>query len=149
MSRAIHTRGTGEARRKAGEILRFGVALWLVFYLVYTPFHLYCVPHSDETQSSPSAPMAHAVALVDGGDHPEGGHRDHSANQHKLKALRSDRAACADVMLVPVTVWMEAKSERPGRELPGFSGLSPPELHRGWQFLFRAALPVRAPSFIS
>lgn len=133
----------------AGAFLRFCAALVLVFQIVYTPIHLYYEPHSDEAESSATAPQSATIALVDDEGHDGDEHREHSAAQHQLKALRSDRAALPDMVLVPLVVCLVADLDKPQAQGLGFSGLSPPELSRSWQFHFRAALPVRAPSAIS
>jgi hypothetical protein len=150
MSRAIKRRWTGRTGRKAGAVLRFFAALLLVVQIVYTPIHLYRVPHSDEAEFGAATPQTSAAAFVVDADHDGAGHHQrHSAVQHKLKVLRSQRAAPMDLMLVPVVEWVAAEKDCPEPQVFEFSGLSPPELPRCWQFLFRAALPVRAPSFLS
>ena len=84
-------------------VLRFCVSLLLVLQIVYTPIHLYRVPHSDEADGSAAAPRASATAFMGDEDQDgEGHHERHSAAQHKLKVLRSQRAAPADLMSAPV-----------------------------------------------
>jgi hypothetical protein len=66
-----------------------------------------------------------------------------------MKALRAERAALAEMVLIPMAEWAQREETQPSAEVFEFSGLSPPELSRSWQFFFRAALPVRAPSLFS
>ena len=150
MSRAIQRRWTGRNSREVGAVLRFWAALLLVFHILYTPIHLYRVPHSEEADFSAAAPLESAAAFVgDEGHEGDGDHERHPAAQHKFKALRSERAALAEVFLAPAVACADVGQDCLQPQVFGFSGLSPPELLRCWQFLFRAALPVRAPCRIS
>jgi hypothetical protein len=150
MIRAMGKRWIGRTSRKAGAALHLCVALLLVLQIVYTPIHLYQVPHSDEIDFSAAAPLASAAAFVGNEDQDGDGHHErHSAAQHKLKVLRSQRAPVAEIDWVTVVDWVVAEKDGPQPQVFSFSGLSPPELPRCWQFLFRAALPVRAPSVLS
>lgn len=150
ISKVIPLRRTRHARRQASAVLRFCVALWLLLTIAYTPIHLCLEPHSDEADSGLAAASTLTKAtLVKDGHEGEEHHEQHSAAQHQLKVLRSSRSALAEVMLVPVMEWMDAEKDYPQPQVFGFSGLSPPELTCCWQFLFRAALPVRAPSLFS
>jgi hypothetical protein len=54
-----------------------------------------------------------------------------------------------EMMPVQVVAWVDPQGSCPPPQVVEFSGLSPPELSRCWQFVFRAALPVRAPSLHS
>ena len=146
----MQRRWTGAASRTAGAALRLCVGLWLVLQIVYTPIHLYRVPHSEEADFSAPAPLGTAAALDgDEGHGGDGEHERHPAAQHKFKVLRSERAAMAGVFLAPAVECVEVAQDCPQPQVVNFSGLSPPELHRSWQFFFRAALPVRAPSLFS
>ena len=150
MSRTTWPQWTGRARRMAGAVLRFCVALWLVLQIVYTPIHLSLEPHSEEAEFSAAAPLAPAAAFAgDDGHEGDGPHERHSAAQHKLKVLRSQRAPVAEMVMVSVAEWVATEKDCPQPQGVGFSGLSPPELLRSWQFFFRTALPVRAPSLLS
>jgi hypothetical protein len=150
MSNAIHRRGTGRTSRRAGAALRRCLALLLILQIVYTPIHLYLEAHSDEMVPSGAVCRASAADFVDGeGEEGDGHHERHSALQHTLKVLRSERAALPELVLVAVVECMDAEQDTPQPQVVDFSGLSPPELARCWQFFFRAALPVRAPSLIS
>ena len=141
---------TGRTSRAAGAALRLSVGLWLVLQIVYTPIHLYRVPHSEEADFSAPAPLGTAAALDgDEGHGGDGEHERHPAAQHKFKVLRSERAAMPGVFLAPVVACAEVGQCCPQPEVVDFSGLSPPELSCCWQFFFRAALPVRAPSLPS
>lgn len=146
MSRAIQARWIGQARRQASAALRLCAALWLVLYIVYTPIHLNLEPHSDEADFKGATPGA--LATVADESHNDD-HERHTAAQHKLKALRSHRAPVPEMALVTVVKWVAAQNDCPQPQVFEFSGLSPPELPRCWQFLFRTALPVRAPSLLS
>jgi hypothetical protein len=127
------------------------VALLLVLQIVYAPFHLCLAAHSDEAEFSAAVapgPGTVSVFVADEGQEGEGHHERHSALQHKLKALRSERAALPGLVLVAVLEWMDAEQDPPQPQRVDFTGLSPPELARCWQFFFRAAPPARAPSLI-
>ena len=146
----MQRRWTGRTSRMAGAALRLCVGLWLVVQIVYTPIHLYREPHSDEAEMS--APPHLASATVYEGDEHQGSdehHERHSAAQHKIKVLRSQRALVVEMVPVEVVQWVEAERDCPAPQLFEFSGLSPPEFIRSWQFVFRTALPVRAPSLLS
>jgi hypothetical protein len=146
----MQMRWNARTSRKAGAALRFCVALLLGLQIVYTPIHLYRVPHSDEADFSAAAPLASAAAFVGDVDHDGDGHHErHPAAQHKFKVLRSEQTAAAEMVLVAVVEWVNAEKDQPQPQVFDFSGLSPPELSRSWQFIFRAALPVRAPSLVS
>ena len=146
----MERRWTGHTSRMAGAVLRFCVALWLVLQIVYTPIHLSLEPHSEEAEFSAAAPLAPAAAFAgDEGHEGDGHHERHPAAQHKFKVLRSERAALAEVFLAPAVACLEVGQDCPQPQVVDFSGLSPPELLRSWQFFFRAALPVRAPSLLS
>ena len=134
----------------AGAALRSCVALLLVVQIVYTPIHLLREPHADEAEFSATGPLA-AAAVFAGAEAPDGdGHHErHSAAQHKLKVVRSQRAPVAEMGLVTVVECVLAERGSPQPQVFDFSGLSPPEFVRSWQFFFRTALPVRAPSLLS
>ena len=86
---------------------------------------------------------------AEAGHDDHGDHERHSAAEHKLKVLRSQRAAPMDLMLVLVAEPVIAEQDCPLPQEFASSGLSPPEISCSWQFHFRAALPVRAPSLPS
>jgi hypothetical protein len=122
----------------------------MAFYIAYTPIHLYVEPHSDGANGSTGAASArsgdcYADNRHDGDDH----HERHSAEQHKFKGTQPTRAIVAEMMPVPAMEWVNPDEGRPEPQLVEFSGLSPPEFSCSWQFIFRAALPVRAPSLLS
>jgi hypothetical protein len=134
----------------AGPALHLCVGLWLVLHIVYTPIHLYRVPHSDEADYGAAAPVAAAAACVGDEDHDGDGHHErHSAAQHKFKVVNPERLVVAQMLIVPAAEWASAETDCPRPQVFEFSGLSPPELPRCWQFLFRTALRVRAPSRLS
>jgi hypothetical protein len=81
----------------------------------------------------------------DGDDH----HERHSAEQHKFKGTQPTRAMVDEMMPVQVIEWVDPREGCLRPQVVEFSGLSPPELHCCWQFIVRAALPVRAPSLLS
>jgi hypothetical protein len=133
-----------------GKAVRFCVAVWLVLQFIYTPIHTYLEPHSEVADFKSSGESAGVAVLLSDGDHDgEGDHERHSAAEHQLKALRTQRAPAAEMVTLIVVEPVAAEKDRPQNQVCDFSGLSPPELPRGWQFLFRAALPVRAPSLLS
>ena len=150
LSRATGLRWSGRTGRKAWGAVRFFAALWMVFYIAYTPIHLCLEPHSDGGNASTGAASAHSGDCVaddrqDGGDH----HERHSAEQHKFKVTQPTRGMVVEMMPVQAVQWVEAERDCPMPEVVDVSDLSPPELARCWQFIFRAALPVRAPSLLS
>lgn len=126
------------------------VILWLVFYILYTPIHLYRVPHSEEADYTAAAPLVAAAALVgDEDEHDDGHHQRHPSAQHKFKLVNSERVVLGQMWVVPAVEWEDAEQDCSQPRVFDFSGLSPPELLRCWQFFFRAALPIRAPSPLS
>ena len=146
MNSAKHGQATGRKGRSAGALLRLCAVLWLVVYIVYTPIHLCLEPHFEEAVCSATT----AASCVGDADHDGDDHGDqHAAAQHKLKALRSARTVVAEIVLITAVEWVEAEKECPLPQVFEFSGLSPPELPRCWQFIFRAALPIRAPSVLA
>jgi hypothetical protein len=150
MSRPIQRRWTGRTSRVAGKALRFSVALWLMLQIVCTSIHLYLEPHSDGADFRSSGALAWVTAFTgDDDDDGDGDHERHSAAQHELKALRSVRLVPGQVFVTSAVQWVDVEQDCPQPQVFECSGLSPPELPRCWQFLFRAALPVRAPSLLS
>ncbi|MBI5383464.1 MAG: hypothetical protein HZA90_02115 [Verrucomicrobia bacterium] len=140
---------TGRAGQ-AGAAVRIGAALGLVFSLLYSPIHLNLEPHFDDADFGSPAAAAWATALVGEESHDGDGHHErHPAAHHKFKGVSSERLVVVEMLVVPAVEWMDAEKDCPQPPVFGFSGLSPPELPHGWQFLFRAALPVRAPSLLS
>ena len=150
MSRPIQRRWIGRTSRVAGTALRFSVALCFMLQIVCTSIHLYLEPHSDGADFRSSGASAWATAFTgDDGHDNDGDHERHPAAQHKFKVLRPERAALAEVLLAPAVACVEVGQGCPQPQVFQFSGLSPPELPRSWQFFVRAALPVRAPSCLS
>lgn len=150
ISRALGLRRSRRTGHRFRGALRFCAALWMLFSVAYTPIHLYLEPHSDEADAGTTAAPSHAGALAatqgeDGNDH----HGRHPAAQHKFKVTQSARAVVSEMMPTQAMEWVDPHEGCPQPQVVGFSGLSPPELSRSWQFIFRAALPVRAPSFLS
>lgn len=130
--------------------MRFCLSLWVALQIVYTPIHLYHEPHSDDASSGGAAPRTTAAAFIGNQDQsPDGHHERHPGAQHKIKLLRPQRVAPMDVVFVAALEWEVAEKDCLEPQPLEFSGLSPPELSRCWQFAFRAALPVRAPSLHS
>jgi hypothetical protein len=150
MRRPTEPRSVRRARRQARAALAFCVVVWLVFCIVYTPIHLCLEPHSDGENPSTGTASAHSGDCVaderhDAGDH----HERHSAEQHKFKVTQATRAIVADLIAVQLMEWVNPDEGCPQPQAVEFSGLSPPEFHCCWQFIFRTALPVRAPSLLS
>jgi hypothetical protein len=150
MSRWTNKRWIGRAGRKVGEAPRFCFALYLMVQIVWTPIHLYLEPHSDlaDTRSS-GAEAQFRVLRGDDAHDDHSDHERHPAAQHDLKVLRTPQAQVAQVVMIRAEEWVAVEKECPLGRVSDFSGLSPPEIPRCWQFLFRAALPVRAPSLLS
>jgi hypothetical protein len=150
MSRALGLRPSGRTGRKAWGAIRFFAALWMVFYIAYTPIHLYLEPHSDGGNASSGTAFAHSGDCVADDRHDDGDHHErHSAEQHKFKVTQPTRAIVAELVPVQLMEWVNPDRGCPQPQVVEFSGLSPPEFHCCWQFIFRAALPIRAPSLLS
>ncbi len=119
-------------------------------WLVYTPLHLYLEPHcharhaAEASSGVPDTPTIHNACAAS-----EGHHHEHPASQHQLEVTPSGRLTSAPAATLMAKAWMEPETGGPRLPGFGFSGLSPPEITHAWQFLFRAALPARAPSCIS
>ena len=124
------------------------MAIWLILQIVYTPLHLSLELHSDETCFSPTISALALPNVVSDDDHDEN-HDRHPAQQHKFKTTASARTAIVALWLAPAAEWVDIKNDIRVYQPFVLSGLSPPHLHCRWQFLFRAALPVRAPSLLS
>ena len=150
MSTAILRRWAGRANRMAGPSLRSCAALWLILQIVCTSIHIYLEPHSDGPDSESSGAPAWLTTFTGDDSHDgDGDHQRHSAAQHELNALRSVRLVPAQIFVASAVQWVDVEQDCPQPTVFEFSGLSPPELPRSWQFLLRAALPVRAPSLLS
>jgi hypothetical protein len=146
----IRARRPRHTRRTAKAVLRVCASLCLVFHIVYTPIHLCLEPHSDDTDIRASAAPARATVAAEDEDHAGGGHHGrHPALEHKFKVLKPERVGQAEMSLASGPVPACTCEDCPPRKGLDSSGLSPPELPRSWQFILRAALPVRAPSFLS
>jgi hypothetical protein len=150
MKRALGLRWSPRAGHMAWGPLRCCATLWLVFYIGYTPIHLYLEPHCDDSHAGSGAAPTHGGDCVaddrhDGEEH----HERHPAAEHKLKVTQPTRALVGELVLLEAMVRATPHESCPQAQVVGFSGLSPPELSCSWQFIFRAALPVRAPSFLS
>ena len=138
------------SRRWARATVRICLALWFLASVVYTPIHLRLEPHSDDADAwAPVRQSAAVGSVVQQGHDGEDDHGRHPAAQHKFKVTQPKRAPFAGMAAVQPLQRPEVKRDCPQPELIGFSGLSPPELSRRWHFIFRAALPVRAPSLLS
>jgi hypothetical protein len=147
---AMEKRRIGRISRTFGLFARFSTALLLVIQVVYTPIHIMRVPHSDEADIIATSPLAIAAAyLVDEDQDGDGHHERHAASQHKLKVLRSERLVMGQIFVASAVPFVDAAQNYPKPPMVEFSGLSPPEFTHCWQFIFRAALPVRAPSIPS
>ena len=146
----MEKRWTAHASSAAGAALRACVPLWLILQIVFTSIHLYLEPHSDGAGTNSGGASAWFTAFAGDDDHDgDGDHERHSAAQHELKALRSARLGPAQIFVASAVQWVDVEQDCPQPQVFEFSGLSPPELPRSWQFLLRAALPVRAPSLLS
>ena len=150
MSRAAGVRWSRSTGRKAWGAVRFFAALWMAFYIAYTPIHLYLEPHVDGGSASSETACTHRGDRVADDRHGAGEHHErHSAEQHKFKVTQPTRAIAAEMVPVQLMEWVNLDNGCPQPKMVESSGLSPPEFHCCWQFLFRAALPVRAPSLLS
>jgi hypothetical protein len=150
MTHATPFRWTGRSSRKAGAVLRLCVALLLVLQVVYTPIHLNLEPHAREGGFSEAALPAAATSLLSDADHEDADHHGrHPASHHVLKALRCERAPAMDLLVLPALELLLAEPVCLPPHVVHSSGLSPPALPRCWQFILRAALPVRAPSHLT
>jgi len=79
-------------RRVFAFILRCGTALWLVFYLLYVPFHLHSESHLEGSSTNPGVAAPHLLLAYSAEpDHDHHHHTPHLAVQHQLKFAQSDR----------------------------------------------------------
>ncbi|HWQ90794.1 MAG TPA: hypothetical protein VN673_03915 [Clostridia bacterium] len=137
-------------RHVVGAALRPLLAIYLMLHIVGTPIHLYLEPHSDSTGAYRMHTGIQVTSTIGyEADDSHSKHERHSASQHELQGLRTQRAPVADMENVRVAECLLLEKGRPEQQVLVSSGLSPPEIPRSWQFVFRAALPVRAPSFAS
>jgi hypothetical protein len=122
----------------------------VVWAIAYTPIHVYVEPHSGDLDFSHGAASTGSDECVvedahNGHDHS---HR-HPAEQHKFQVTQPTRAMVAERMAVQAMEWVDSYAGCPQPQVVGFSGLSPPELPCSWQFVVRAALPIRAPCLLA
>lgn len=130
--------------------LRFCAALWLVFYIAYTPIHLYLEPHCEHSHARAGDASAHSGDCVAWDTHEgDDQHERHPAAQHEFEVTQPTRPHMAPMLPVQALDLMNLHEHCPQPQVSGYSGLSPPEFSCPWQFIFRAALPVRAPSLLS
>jgi hypothetical protein len=149
MSRTPGLRWSGRASRTAGCPLQFFVGLSLVCAIAYTPIHLYLEPHSQGSGVGTGTALAQCGECAVGAAHDGDNHDDrHCVQQHQLVTLPT-RALVAERMPVQAMKWVDGHEGFSHARVAGPLGLSPPEFCCSWQFLFRAALPVRAPSLFS
>lgn len=150
MSKCTNRRWIERTSEKAGAALRFCLAVYLILQIVCTPLHLYLEPHSDFVADEWTTSWAQTTAEIScQAHHSDSDHERHSASHHALKALRTQRTPVVDMVFVMATECLPPAKPCLAEEVSVFSGLSPPELPRSWQFVLRTALPVRAPSFPS
>lgn len=150
MSKWTNKRWIRRTSRKAGEALRFSLALFLMLQIVCTSIHIYLEPHSDLLDSGSNERPALVTAVIgDDGHDDDSDHERHPVTHHDLKALRTQRAPVAEMVMIVTEAWAPAEKDCPEPQAFEFSGLSPPEFPRCWQFFLRAALPVRAPSLLA
>jgi hypothetical protein len=132
-----------------GAILRSCIAIYLILQILWTPIHVFMEPHSDLADARWSRTLSHdKSSLVSEGHDSDSDHERHSASQHNIQVLSPRTLPAAEMALVHFTecqLMENVRTEEQILVLSG-SGLSPPELLRSWQFISRAALPVRAPS---
>jgi hypothetical protein len=119
-------------------------------WLFYTPLHCHLEPRcharfaADARSCTPCTPTIHNACAAS-----EGHHHEHPNSQHQIELTQSGRPTSAPAATLVAKVWTEPESDGPRPPGFGLSGLSPPEITHAWQFLFRAALPARAPSCVS
>jgi hypothetical protein len=118
--------------------------------IVHAPIHLASEPHLDDMDFRATSGTPWTPPVVAEEDHDGNGHHErHSATLHKLKLTQPSRVVMGEL---PVSLPAKCPEAPKGLIEPqrfAFTGLSPPELLRCWQFMSRAALPVRAPSLLS
>jgi len=150
MSKTLGLRWSRRTGQKARGALWFCAALWLVFYIAYTPIHLYLEPHCDGAHVGTGPAPVHNGDCLAGDTHAGDHHHErHPAEQHQFKLTQPTRVMVSDMMPVQAMEWVDPYEGSPQVQVVGFSGLSPPELLCSWRFILRAALPVRAPSLLS
>jgi hypothetical protein len=103
-----------------------------------------------------SADEAHDADSHDSHEHDADA--DNHAAADGLCLVSSGKVSPAKLVAVAALPWLVAATVLSGAETPSSlqrhsgpspPGVAPPELSHCWQFSFRAALPVRAPSFVS
>ena len=130
--------------------MRLSLALWLVFYIVSTPIHLYSVQHNDDANFSADVISTLTIERYGNDAHDDDKHHErHPSEQHKIKLTPPERITPIQLFAVQSVIWTRFELSISFAQIFVFTGLSPPELPGSWRFLFRAALPVRAPSFLS
>lgn len=140
---------TRHASRQTGVVPRICLAILLIYNILYTPIHLHRMPHSHGADFHGAVTSVPAALWRAAEGHDDDHHPPHPAAQHKLNLVKTERLIWEWLWVIPVTAWLDPQNCRPALQKFDFSGLSPPELICGWQFFFRAALPVRAPSSVS
>lgn len=150
---AISQRPQAERARRAlgpaGRAVRFVAALALVSCIAYHPIELCLEPHAHPVNAMPGTVFGHAGAcLADDRHHAEDHHERHSAEEHQVKGPPPTRIL--EFESVPVRAWeaLDLSASRPQPSGVDLSGLSPPEFRGSWQFLYRTAPPIRAPSLL-
>jgi hypothetical protein len=136
-----------EAFRGACAAVRWCLSLWLLAGLAGNSLHVSLAPHSHSAHGAalPSAAACEVTQEENGGHH----HDCHAASHDEFKLTSSKRPAPDRAELKqPLARFAPIVRPSPLPAANGY-GLSPPELSRSWQFFFRAALPVRAPSFLT
>jgi hypothetical protein len=118
-----------------------------MFYVIYTPIHLYLEPHADEADFRSSAASAlAAIVAAEEGCAGDGHHERHPAAQHQFKVVKSDRLVQVEMLAAPAIAYVDVREDSLQPQVFGFSGLSRPGFACCWRFFLRAALPVRPPS---
>ncbi|MGE3313014.1 MAG: hypothetical protein AB7O66_23850 [Limisphaerales bacterium] len=143
------------------RLQRLGVvSVWRMVALVLVAFWLPASSHA-HLQHFGLIHEVHADHHHDDHGKAKSGHHEHGADNHAaadgecllssgttgwellwggLNGIPLDLVPARSVRVLPVT--LEAVGLAP-------PGSAPPEFSTSWQFLLRAALPVRAPSFVS
>ena len=131
--------------------MRYLKTIWVVaLALLWVPITSHC-----QLESIPGL-----TALLACCDHEETAapHEDQDCEQDACASVESgdyrtqEREAVLispDLVSIEVSVVVVALSSMPDEVSLGILTTAPPEQHHIWQFAFRAALPVRAPSFAS
>ena len=151
MSLEIQKRRNWRTSRTAGRVQRFFATIGLVLQILYTLFHVCQEAHLDcAAFSVPDSKVSSGVSSIGCDDQdPSGSHEQHSSVEHKIEVPRSQRLAMAVVLALPAAQAVDPEPDAAPSYAYSLCSRAPLHLSGCWQFVYRTALPVRAPSLLS